>query len=71
MGRKYCKECANKIKNDRLDIGYKIIKCLDCGEEIKIDILDNKTSRCVDCQEKRNLELHKIRSKKYRENLKT
>ena len=69
--RKYCKECYDLIHHNNKNIEEKKIHCIDCGNIIKIDAKDNRTCRCLDCQEKRNLELHKIRSKKYRENLKT
>lgn len=52
--RKYCKECSLKLQNKRTDIEYKIVKCLDCGEEVKIDKRDYKTCRCADCQELQN-----------------
>ena len=54
MGRKYCKKCADIIENKNNNLKYKIITCIDCGTEIKIDKFDNKSCRCEDCQEKIN-----------------
>ena len=70
-GRKYCKECAKNIVNKRKNIEYNIIKCIDCDIEVKVDKLDHKTCRCFDCQEKRDSELHRIRSQKYRAKIKS
>ena len=49
--RKYCKECAINIVNKRTNIEYKIIKCIDCGMEVKISKYDTSTYRCEDCQQ--------------------
>lgn len=32
-------------------IGTKIIKCIDCGKEVKVDAKDNETNRCKECYE--------------------
>lgn len=48
--RLYCKDCSLKLQNKRTDIEYKIIKCADCGIEVKIDKKDTRTKRCEDCQ---------------------
>ena len=51
MGRKYCKECAEKIKNEVvMSDDFKIVTCIDCGENFKIDKKDTRTCRCEDYQ---------------------
>lgn len=51
MGRKYCKECAEKIKNEVvMSDDFKIVTCIDCGENFKIDKKDTRTCRCEECQ---------------------
>ena len=53
MGRKYCKECANKIKNEVvMSDNFKVATCIDCGENFKIDKKDTRTRRCEECQKK-------------------
>lgn len=49
--RKYCEECAKYEP-----VGEKTVVCVDCGAEFKVDSLNTKTSRCVECQEKANKE---------------
>lgn len=51
-GRKYCKVCSEIVRHNNNDINFKIIKCIDCGQEIKIDKRDGRTLRCMECQEK-------------------
>lgn len=48
--RKYCKGCSNQIRNNTDNIEYKIIYCVDCGTEVKIDIKDSRSCRCEECQ---------------------
>lgn len=66
MARKYCKECAINIQNDRKNLEYKIINCIDCGEEIKIDKRDSNTCRCQDCYEKYRRVYNANKQKVYR-----
>ena len=47
---KYCKECEEKEN-------YIIVKCSDCGKEIKVSPNATKTYRCAKCQEKYNMKL--------------
>lgn len=71
-GRKYCKQCAKIVANDVvLNLDYKIIKCIDCGEVFKVSKKDTKTCRCDECQEKNSSEKHRLRQQKYREKLKS
>ena len=48
--RKYCKECADLLKNHKVENGVRIIKCCDCGIEVEISAKDHQTKRCYDCQ---------------------
>lgn len=63
----YCKKCTPKHEK----IEYKVITCVDCGKEVEVSSKDNKTCRCEECQEKRNIMLNKIssreRMKRYRD----
>lgn len=51
-GRLYCKECGQKEEPSE----FKVIKCIDCGEDVVIAALNTKTCRCKECQEKANKE---------------
>lgn len=64
--RKYCKECAKKIADHMTLTEYKIIKCVDCGTEVKVGKYDSKTCRCEDCQEEYRREYKKEKQKIYR-----
>ena len=44
-GRLYCKECGQKEET----IEFKVIKCVDCGEDIVVSKFDTETCRCEDC----------------------
>ena len=43
--RKYCEECAKYEQ-----IGEKTVVCVDCGEEFKVDAMNNRQYRCDICQ---------------------
>jgi hypothetical protein len=42
----YCKECGQKEETSE----FKVIKCVDCGEDIVVGTLNTKTCRCEECQ---------------------
>ena len=44
-GRLYCKECGQKEDSN----DFKIVKCVDCGEDIVVSKFDTETCRCEDC----------------------
>lgn len=69
--RKYCKECAKEIEQHKGLEDTKIIQCVDCGKDVEISILNNKTCRCQECQQKRAKELNKKRKENYIEKLGT
>ena len=62
-GRLYCKECGQKEETSE----FKVIRCVDCDEELVVSVLNTKTCRCEECQELRNKELRAIRNAKYYE----
>ena len=68
MGRKYCKECSEIVRHNNNNLVTKEITCVDCGQIIKIDVKDNRTLRCFECQEKKKKNDTAIRVKKFREN---
>lgn len=49
-GRKYCKKCAEIVKNQKSEEEQRVIECCDCGREVKISLKDHKTIRCTRCQ---------------------
>lgn len=51
-GRLYCKECGQREETSE----FKIIQCVDCGEDVVIGVLNTKTCRCEECQDKANKE---------------
>lgn len=65
-GRLYCKECGQKEETKE----FKVIQCMDCGEDFVVNKFDTETRRCEDCnliyQRKRNAE----KNKAYRERMK-
>lgn len=44
--RLYCKECGQKEEVS----DFKIVKCVDCGKDVVVGVLNTKTCRCEDCQ---------------------
>ena len=67
--RKYCKECAEKVGKKKADGVLDKHYCVDCGKEINTEVLkahNHKTIRCVECQEKRDKELRRKRTEKWR-----
>ena len=58
-GRLYCKECGKKEEQSE----FKVIKCVDCSEDVIINKFDTETCRCEECnliyQRKRNAEKNK------------
>lgn len=65
-GRLYCKECGEKETTGE----FKIIKCVDCGNDIILSKYDTETCRCEECnlvyQRRRNA----LKNRTYRERIK-
>ena len=51
-GRLYCKDCGQKEESSE----FKIIQCQDCGIDVVVGVLNTKTRRCAECQDKANKE---------------
>ena len=49
-GRLYCKDCGQKEEADR----FKILKCVDCGEDFMVDTRNMNKCRCDGCQHEEN-----------------
>ena len=49
--KKYCNTCAGYLK-----IGLKVVVCVDCGKEFKVDSRNMKKIRCDKCQHTRDKE---------------
>ena len=62
-GRLYCVGCSGNVSTDEL----KVIKCIDCGEDLVVSVMNTKTCRCDECQTIRNKELKVSRNAKYYE----
>ena len=66
-GRLYCKECGQKEEHSE----FKIIKCIDCGADVVVSVMNTKTCRCEECQriadERFNRIASRERMKRYRE----
>ena len=59
--RQYCDDCIGYIPME-----YKFIECEDCGERVKVAAKNNKTTRCPECQAKRDREKASERKRKQR-----
>ena len=46
-----CRDCRKKEINQR---GYKLINCIDCGQEVIIEKTNRRTCRCEECQKKQD-----------------
>ena len=44
-GRLYCKDCGQKEEASE----FKVIKCIDCGVDVVLGVLNTETNRCEDC----------------------
>lgn len=86
-GYKRCKRCMRWFKSSgkpneqychmhkprtNAPVEYKVMTCIDCGQEFYVSSKNNQSVRCEDCQTKRNIELNREasreRMKKYRNN---
>lgn len=59
---KYCNDCT---KLDKVD--FKIIKCIDCGNDVVVDNRNTKTNRCPECFIKYKREYDAIRKREARQ----
>lgn len=66
-GRLYCKECGQKVETNE----FKVLKCVDCSNEVIVNKFDTETCRCEECnmiyQRKRNV----VKNRVYRERIKS
>lgn len=60
-GRLYCKECGQKEEPSE----FRVIKCVDCGEDIVVNVLNTKTCRCDECQKELDKRLNRERQKRW------
>lgn len=49
-GRLYCKDCGQKEEASR----FKVMSCIDCGEEFVVDSRNTNKCRCDECQYEEN-----------------
>lgn len=49
-GRLYCKECGQKEESNR----FKVMQCVDCGEDFMVDTRNMNKCRCDSCQYEEN-----------------
>ncbi len=64
-GRLYCKDCGQKEETDR----FKVLSCIDCGEDFVVDTRNMNKCRCDGCQHEVDKEKTRQRVQKYRERL--
>lgn len=57
----YCKECSQKEETSE----FKVIKCVDCGEDIVVSVLNTKTCRCEECQKEFDKKMNRERQKRW------
>lgn len=61
-GRLYCKECGQKEETSE----FKVVKCVDCGEEFVVGKFDTETCRCDDCYGEYRKNYWKEKKREYR-----
>lgn len=62
-GRLYCKDCGQKEEANR----FKVMVCIDCGEDFVVDTRNMNKCRCNECQHEVDKEKTRQRVQKYRE----
>lgn len=65
-GRLYCKECGQKEEIS----DFKIIKCVDCGDDVVINKFNTETCRCEECNLVHQRQRNAMKNKAYRERMK-
>lgn len=65
-GRLYCKDCGKKEEASE----FKVITCVDCGNDVIINKYDTETCRCESCREIHKKMLRKEQNKRYYDNKK-
>jgi hypothetical protein len=60
-GRLYCKECGQKEEPSE----FKVIKCVDCSEDVVVNKFDTETCRCQECKEQHIKKLRSEQNKRY------
>lgn len=61
-GRLYCKECGQKEDvND-----FKVIKCINCGEDVVVGKFDTETCMCEECYKEYRKQYWKEKKREYR-----
>lgn len=58
-------KCFNCRKTEMKEKGYKLIKCIDCGKELKM-MPSSRTNRCEECSNKAKIEQARIRKQRQR-----
>lgn len=61
-GRLYCKECGQKEEPSE----FKVIKCIDCGADVVVSMLNTETNRCEDCYSTYRKNYWKEKKREYR-----
>ena len=58
----YCKECGQKEESSE----FKVIKCVDCGEDVVIGKFDTETCRCEECYNEYRRNYWREKKREYR-----
>lgn len=62
-GRLYCKECGQKEETSE----FKVIQCVDCGEDLVVNKFDTETCRCEDCYKEHRKQAIRANVRKFRD----
>lgn len=65
-GRLYCKECGQKEETSE----FKVVQCVDCGEDVVINKFNTETCRCEECKVSYIKKLRSEQNKRYYQNKK-
>ena len=61
-GRLYCKDCGQKEEASN----FKVIKCIDCGEDVVVGKFDTETCRCEECYDEYRRNYWREKKREYR-----
>ena len=61
-GRLYCKDCGQKEEVSE----FKVIRCIDCGEDVVVGKFDTETCRCEECYDEYRRNYWREKKREYR-----
>jgi hypothetical protein len=63
--KRLCTECSNAAANTEEKDFFKTVVCVDCGKSIYVPLLNTKTCRCEECQDKANENSNRERQQRW------